>query len=317
MNDEENTKKIEVGIVNAAQKGDIDAFSKIVALFSNALLSVAYSVLGDFHEAQDVTQESFIKSYRSLHTLKDPKKLGSWLYAITHRTSLDLLKKRKKHLALDKGNYLIDDSIDSWVYQHEIHESIWDALSSLKEKNRTVIVLHYLSGWTMKEIAQFLDVSLSAVDSRIRRSKEMLKRHLSDDFSQYFIPYKLDDDFERNVCEQVLKKMGHFYIPVKNKSSTREWFAHHFQLNINWNGNLLLESGEELYLLECRSYRTVTTYTSDIPRLTFSVLEIDAIWNRLRGRNVRVGQIEYSDMPGKYFSFYDPDGNKFLCLEIK
>ena len=75
------------------QSGDFDAYRMIVNEYSNALLSVAYSVLGDFHEAQDAVQEAFLKCYRNLHILNDPAKLGSWLYAIAHRTSLDFAKE--------------------------------------------------------------------------------------------------------------------------------------------------------------------------------------------------------------------------------
>lgn len=78
-----------------AQSGDFEAFCKIVQRYSNALLSVAYGVLGDFHESQDVTQEAFVKCYNYLHTLKDPSRLSSWLYSIAYRTSLDFVKKKK------------------------------------------------------------------------------------------------------------------------------------------------------------------------------------------------------------------------------
>ena len=58
--------------ISEARNGNYEAFRQIVLQYSNALLSVAYSVIGDFHEAQDATQEAFIKSYRQLHTLSDP-----------------------------------------------------------------------------------------------------------------------------------------------------------------------------------------------------------------------------------------------------
>lgn len=67
-------------IIIEAKNGDFDAFRQIVLQYSNAMLSVSFSIIGDFHEAQDATQEAFMKCYRRLHTLDDPSKLGSPLY---------------------------------------------------------------------------------------------------------------------------------------------------------------------------------------------------------------------------------------------
>jgi len=97
----ENSHKDDHQLIQDAQDGDFDAFRKIVLRYSNAMLSVSYSVLGDFHEAQDATQETFMKCYNNLHTLKNPHRLGSWLYSIAYRTSLDFLKKRQRGVTYD------------------------------------------------------------------------------------------------------------------------------------------------------------------------------------------------------------------------
>lgn len=117
-----------------AKSGDFDAFRIIVQRYSNALLSVAYSVIGDFHEAQDVAQEAFLKCYNNLHTLKEPTRLGSWLYSIAYRTSLDYLKKKKATLTYIETTAKKSDNVDSWLEQHVIQESIWRALQTLEKK---------------------------------------------------------------------------------------------------------------------------------------------------------------------------------------
>lgn len=308
----ENLHPFDYSLVTSAQNGDFEAFRKIVLRYSNALLSVAFSVVGDFHEAQDVTQEAFVKCYHNLHTLKDPTRLGSWLYSIAYRTSLDFVKKKKTTFPLHAAIAQQSDDIDSWLDQQFIQESIWSALQTLEEKSKTAIVLHYLSNWSMKEIGRFLDLSISAVESRIRRARESLRFNLSDDFEHYFRAYQLDSDFEQLVCEHVLRRVGHFYIPVLDKNRTTEWFVHHFHLSISIHGNLQLDSGDELYLLECQNHAPAA-----IPVLTFSVSDIDQLWLQLKSNGVITEPIETSEWFGKLFVFHDPDGNKYNAAENK
>lgn len=297
-------------LVLSAQRGDFDAFRKIVLRYSNAMLSVAYSVLGDFHEAQDVAQEVFIKSHHQLHTLNDPNRLGSWLYSIAYRTSLDFLKKRKRTSPYHESMSPAEDVIHGWLHQHIIQEALSSALGNLEEKSKTAIVLYYLSDWSMKDISHFLDLSLSAVESRIRRAKDILKRFLAHDFETYFRPHRLGPDFEQMISEQLLKRIGHFYIPVTNKKHTTDWFLSHFNLEISSHGNLLLESGHELYLLECHTHSP-----KQIPVLTFSVSNADELWSSLHSQGVIAEPIEADDVFGRRFAFYDPDKNKYYAVE--
>ncbi|WP_340390698.1 sigma factor-like helix-turn-helix DNA-binding protein [Paenibacillus sp. FSL F4-0100] len=100
-------------------------------------------------------------------------------------------------------------------------------------------MLHYLSEWSMKEIGQFFNMSVSAVESRIRRAREVLKQHLAlaRDFEHYFHTHRLGRDFEQQVSEQVLKRAGHFYIPVTDKRQATAWFILHFHPETSRHGN--------------------------------------------------------------------------------
>jgi len=295
-----------------AQNGDFDAYRQIVLQYSNAMLSVAFSIIGDFHEAQDATQEAFIKCYRRLHTLDDPSKLGSWLYAIVYRTSLDFVKKKKQTLPYKDAISPSMNNIDTWLDHHMAQETIWNAMQNLEQTSRMAIMLYYLSEWPMKEIGQFLNISLSAVESRIRRAREMLRRQLIGDFEPYFRMQRLDKKFEQRVSEQVLRSAGHFYIPVLHRERVLDWFVRHFQLGISRHGNLLVESGHELYLLECYNH-----LPSDLPLLAFEVSNIEEIWHKLQHVGVKSGSITTNNFIGKHFVFYDPDGNSYHAVEHK
>ncbi|MDQ6421271.1 sigma-70 family RNA polymerase sigma factor [Paenibacillus sp. LHD-117] len=298
--------------VTEARNGDFDAFRQIVLQYSNALFSVAFSIIGDFHEAQDATQEAFVKCYRRLHTLDDPSKLGSWLYAIVYRTSLDFVKKKKQTLPYEDAIAPSINYVDAWLDQRMTQETIWNAIQNLEQTSKMAITLHYLSEWSMKEIGQFLNLSLSAVESRIRRAREMLKRQLAGDFEPYFRMQRLDQRFEQKVSELVLRSVGHFYIPVLHRERVLDWFVRHFKLSISRHGNLKVESGHELYLLECHSH-----LPSELPLLAFEVTDVEELWLKLQDDEVRLEPIDTNTFIGKHFVFYDPDGNPYHAIENK
>ncbi|GAV15581.1 sigma-70 family RNA polymerase sigma factor [Paenibacillus sp. NAIST15-1] len=295
-----------------AKNGDFDAFRQIVLQYSNAMLSVSFSIIGDFHEAQDAAQEAFMKCFRRLHTLDDPSKLGSWLYTIVYRTSLDFVKKKKQTVPYEDAISPSINNVDTWLDQHMTKETIWNAMQHLEQTSKMAIMLHYLSEWPMKEIAQFLNISLSAVESRIRRARAALKRQLSGDFESHFRMQRLDQIFEQKVSERVLKSTGHFYIPVLHRERILDWFVRHFQLGISRHGNLLVESGHELYLLECHTH-----LPSDLPLLAFEVSDIEELWHKLQHDKVKMESINTDHFIGKYFIFYDPDGNSYHAVEHK
>ncbi len=297
-------------VLAEARSGDFDAFRRIVLQYSNAMLSVAYGVIGDFHEAQDATQEAFVKAYRQLHTLSDPDKLGSWLYAIVYRTSLDFVKKRKPAVPYSDAATQAVDNVDAWLDRRMTQEAVWEALQDLERKSRTALVLHCVGDWPMKEIGRFLELSVSAVESRIRRARETLKRKLAVDFEPYFRKHRLDRNFERRVSERVLRSMGHFYIPVVHRERTSAWFVRHFSLGTSPHGNLLLASGHELYLLECPSVRP-----GDRPLMAFEVPDLDALWQKLRHAGVETEPIATTEWLGDYFAFRDPDGNRYHAVK--
>lgn len=88
-------------LVDKVCKGDMDAFSVLIGKYSNAVYGVAYGKLGDFHTAQDIAQEVFVKTYRKLPNLKEPEKLASWLYAVTARECMDWFRSNKKKTAYE------------------------------------------------------------------------------------------------------------------------------------------------------------------------------------------------------------------------
>lgn len=180
-----------------------EGFREVINRYSNALYAVSYSVLGDYHLAQDVAQEAFIKSYLKRHTLEDPEKVGSWLTSIARNLSLDLKRKRKRMVQVmesafhEKTHQLLE------MRDSETSELVWLALYELKEETRTSVVLYYMGGYSMNEIASMLACSTSAVESRIRRARTKLKKEMSELVKKNLKEQNVGEEFERRVFKEL------------------------------------------------------------------------------------------------------------------
>jgi RNA polymerase sigma-70 factor (ECF subfamily) len=144
------------------------------------------SMVRDDKEAEDLTQESFLRAHRERATLKDPEALLSWLYCIATHVSLDWLRKRAKTAARESRSGL--DEIDppdpgAPSMQHVLEREQMSAcvnrfLVDIPDAYRSVILLHDTHGLTGPEIASALDVPLSTVKIRLHRARRRLKAAL-------------------------------------------------------------------------------------------------------------------------------------------
>ncbi|MGG4036505.1 sigma factor, partial [Paenibacillus cisolokensis] len=91
-------------LVRATLHGNWEAFGAIVRKYANVLQAVSYEVVRDYHTAQDVAQETFLKAYMNLHTLQKQEKLGSWLYSIARRLSLNARRAKGRHESLEDAD---------------------------------------------------------------------------------------------------------------------------------------------------------------------------------------------------------------------
>lgn len=307
-------------LVSATLNGDIEAFSLLVEKYTNALCSVAYGVIGDFHMAQDIVQESFIKAYYKLHTVKDAEKVGSWLYAITYRKSVDLKRKlQKAQQQVLEGTAGLDHSLslEEIVEKREIQTEVWQALNGLDERNRIIMVLFHISGFSMESIGQFLNMSVSAVESRHRRTRKLLKRELMDVYFDELRNQYPNQTVVTKVTTSLIKQAGHFYIPVSEKKRSVEWFIKHFGLSVDLNGHPALPSGQTLYLLQIKTPYDILHTDSSLPVLSFDVDNIHEVYDKLKKNGVCVDEQVGDFVWGKRFFFHDLDKNRFGINQSK
>lgn len=316
---EENAIRTEIKLVQSASGGDVEAFADLVDLYTNAVCAVAYGVLRDYHLAQDIAQEAFVKAFRALPDLKQPDKFGSWLYAIATRLSIDLKRKQNRDLRLrDK---LIADrsdaSIEERVLQSELRLDVWEALAKLDDRNRTILLSYYISEMSMPEIAQELNVSVSSVESRLRRNRKLLKENYLAAWAAHFGNREAVEKLVGKVVERIIKQAGQYYIPVSDRTRATDWFVGRFGLALDHNGHLLLPSGHVLFLIQVNQPVLASLTSSDLRVLIFQAEDSAALYEALKEQGIRVEKGEQTGNAGASFCFYDLDGNRFGVVSEK
>lgn len=204
-------KSPDAAIIERCLKGDGNAFSLLVAKYQNAVYGLCYHMVGNFADAQDLTQEAFVKAYLDLARIRDPARFASWLHSITVNTCKMWLRDRKRadDLPLDavaesQAEFTDDGSPMEYAEAEELHLSITQAIASLSEKNRLAITLYYIDGLSYDEIGDFLSVPQSTIKSRLHRARKRLKKELISMVEDNFDKHKLPEDFPEKVIQEVV-----------------------------------------------------------------------------------------------------------------
>ena len=176
-----------IELIQRILKGDDAAFACLVRKYQKQVHAHAWRKVGDFHIAEDITQETFLQVYRKLETLKDPSQFPAWLHVITNRRCLAWL--RKKRIQTQPLEEMAIEIAEKTSYSSHVaaaqaenaaeakRELVRNLLVRLKESDQTVIKLYYLSEMTYAEIGELLGVAADTIRIRIHRARERLKKH--------------------------------------------------------------------------------------------------------------------------------------------
>jgi len=181
---------IEARMARRALKGDQQAFAEIVALYQDKLYHMAFRMLGSRQEAEDVTQEAFLRVYRNLDRYDESLKFSTWIYRIATNLCIDRLRKRRMSYSLDAesnehdgldGYALIpsdDRTPESEMLLSETQRIVREAIETLPAKYKSVMVLRYLHDLSLQEIGEILDMPVTTVKTRVHRGREFLRKKL-------------------------------------------------------------------------------------------------------------------------------------------
>lgn len=206
-------KKQDVQLIQRILDGDQKAFTAIVEKYQKGIHTLAWQKTGDFHIAQEITQDTFLKAYQQLGTLKNRKLFCGWLYVIATNLCNDWL--RKKRLPIQSLETVDTKEVDQVSYANYIEqqteedanesrrELIANLLKKLPESERTVMSLHYLGEMSCESIGEFLGVSQNTIKSRLSRARNRLKKEesmLRENLSSFQLPTQ----FTENIMDKIM-----------------------------------------------------------------------------------------------------------------
>ncbi len=187
------TPEHEKHCIERVLKGDANAFEHLVHAYEKTVYNLALRTLGNREDAEDVTQEAFLKAYRSLDSFRGDSKFSVWLYRIVSNLCLDLLRSRQRKpvqsLTVEDddgeiGELEISDehfSPEKLLDRKLTRESVQRGLSALPDDARQILLLRELQGMSYEEIGQALDLEPGTVKSRIFRARKRLCAFLLQD----------------------------------------------------------------------------------------------------------------------------------------
>ena len=171
--------KLDEGLLPRVGQGDTSALEALYVQTERAVYALALSILRDPEEAQDVTQEVYLKVRAAAHLYVPQGKPLAWLFTITKNLCRDVQRTRGRTDQAPEG--LEDDARFSYVSDPTDRLVLEAALKALGDEERQVVLLHAVSGLKHREIAQDLGLPLSTVLSRYNRALKKLKRHLTEE----------------------------------------------------------------------------------------------------------------------------------------
>ena len=179
-------KNTDIALIHRTLNGDDNAFAELVKKYQKQVHALVWRKIGDFHTAEEITQDVFLKAYQRLAKLKKPQSFASWLYVIAANDCSTWLRKKRLRTQplentsseqLEKATYsgyvISENERTSAEAQREVVKKL---LAKLQESERTVITLFYFAEMTCKEISEFLGVSANTIKSRLSRARHRLQK---------------------------------------------------------------------------------------------------------------------------------------------
>ena len=206
----------DVQLIHAVLSGDDSAFNTLVEKYQKSVHALAWGMIGDFHYAEEITQDTFLRAYQKLSTLKDLSQFSGWLRVIAKRLCFNWLRKQKS----EKQSQSLEDTpmeeIAESVYASHVLEQreteatehrleiVKKLLDKLPEGERTVMTLYYLGEMTTKEISKFLGVSVETIRTRRYRARERLREEEELLIQEVLGSLQIPASIKQNIMREVV-----------------------------------------------------------------------------------------------------------------
>jgi len=184
----------EAMIIKQAADGDSQAFTVLVKKYEKLIYNLSYQAVMNPDDAFDISQEVFIKAYRSLKSFRGDCKFSTWLYRIAQNAAKDYLRSKSRRRVVSLTEYgndedgeakntdIVDDNIASKPEEsaelNERREIVRQAIDSLSEDHKTIILLRDIEGYSYEDISAMLGLEIGTVKSRLNRARNAIKEYL-------------------------------------------------------------------------------------------------------------------------------------------
>ena len=179
---------MDIEIIENILKGNVDSFSELIEKYEKMIYNLAYRILNNYSDAEDVTQEVFLKIYKNIEKCKGKQSIKTWVYTITYNAIRK--NKVKNNISLDKNldyDYSVysfelpsdEPTPEAYLLNKESIKDIENAISKLSENNKALIFLRDIKGLSYNEISEVMDMNIGTVKSRLNRARNSLKNILN------------------------------------------------------------------------------------------------------------------------------------------
>lgn len=157
---------------------ELKKFEQIVNENQKSIINFHYRFVGDRFEAENLAQDTFVKAYLKFRTLKNPKKIRSWLFSIARNVVIDSFRKNKNR-EIAFGNEIVENFVETtastdfqtYLENDEISRELEKCIDRLSAQDKTLIKLLYFEGFSYKEISQLLKINQNTLKSRLHRAR--------------------------------------------------------------------------------------------------------------------------------------------------
>ncbi|MBM3238196.1 sigma-70 family RNA polymerase sigma factor [Candidatus Poribacteria bacterium] len=247
----------DVEFVQEALAGDLDAFGQLVNKYQGAVYGLAFHLVGNFADAQDLAQEAFIKAFQNLSQLKDYTKFAHWLKQITANTCHRWLRQRQREISRIGFLHEIDEQSegvhiatpDEIVESKERIQMVRQAMNTLPKNNRIVLTLFYMDGLSYGDISEFLGLPVSTIKSRLHHARKKLKEEMIAMVGETFKQVKPERDFADFI--KYLKQKTPTIMPGLGQVVDIERVEGPYGMPVRWK--VTLDNGQVLQTKQSRS----------------------------------------------------------------
>jgi RNA polymerase sigma-70 factor, ECF subfamily len=176
----------DIQLIAEAQVGNTDAFEQLVAKYQKKIFGIAFHMVFDRDEADDITQSVLITLWKSMKQIKDIKKFKTWLYRTTVNKSIDAIRRKKREKTYDLELVKSHSEQDTrMITQFDLEKIYKTVAKALPEQQRAVFMLKDIYQMEIQEVAEILDISESTVRSHLSLARLNLQKEIQKQYPEY------------------------------------------------------------------------------------------------------------------------------------